>query len=230
MSKPTLRIVLADDHELVRNGIRGFLETYPDIDIVGEASDAVSAVALCEREHPDVALVDLVMPGGGVEAIRAIRATSANTQVVLLTSFEDQQQIVAAVQAGALSCLLKDVDADALVDALRRAALGIAVLHPRIAGYLMDAVRTPQATPTALEAVDLLSQREREALNLMAEGMSNQQIADRLGIAEKTVKSHVSNVLSKLGVSDRTQAAVFAWRSGIKQSEFRVQIPDQRLK
>ena len=121
------------------------------------------------------------------------------------------------MQAGALSCLLKDVDADGLVDALRKAAAGIAVLHPRITGYLMDAVRAPPASPTAVEVVDLLSQREREALHLMAEGLSNQQIADRLGIAEKTVKSHVSNVLSKLGVSDRTQAAVFAWKSGIKQ-------------
>ena len=217
MNQKSLRIVIADDHELVRNGIRGFLETYPDMEIVGEADDAASAIAMCEREHPDVALVDLVMPGGGVAAIRAIRAASSNTQVVLLTSFEDQQQIVAAVQAGALSCLLKDVDADGLVDALRKAAAGIAVLHPRITGYLMDAVRAPPASPTAVEVVDLLSQREREALHLMAEGLSNQQIADRLGIAEKTVKSHVSNVLSKLGVSDRTQAAVFAWKSGIKQ-------------
>ena len=217
MSKKSLRIVIADDHELVRNGIRGFLETHADIDIVGEADDAASAIVLCDREHPDVALVDLVMPGGGVAAIRAIRAASPNTQVVLLTSFEDQQQIVAAVQAGALSCLLKDVDADALVDALRKAATGTAVLHPRITAYLMDAVRAPPTAPTSLEVVDLLSQREREALHLMAEGFSNQQIAARLGIAEKTVKSHVSNVLSKLGVTDRTQAAVFAWKSGIKQ-------------
>ena len=217
MSKPSLRIVIADDHELVRNGIRGFLETHADIEIVGEANDCESATSICRQQMPDVALVDLVMPGGGVAAIRAIRAASPNTQVALLTSFEDQQQIVAAVQAGALSCLLKDVDADALVDALRKTAGGIAVLHPRITGYLMAAVRTPSSSAGPFDAVDLLSQREREALHLMAEGLSNQQIADRLGIAEKTVKSHVSNVLSKLGVSDRTQAAVFAWKSGLKQ-------------
>ncbi len=217
MSKPSLRIVIADDHELVRNGIRGFLETYADIEIVGEANDAPSAVAVCEHQKPDVALVDLVMPGGGVSAVRAIRAASPATQVALLTSFEDQQQIVAAVQAGALSCLLKDVDADALVDALRKTAAGIAVLHPRITGYMMAAVRSSSSSANPFDAVDLLSQREREALHLMAEGLSNQQIADRLGIAEKTVKSHVSNVLSKLGVTDRTQAAVFAWKSGIKQ-------------
>lgn len=217
MSKPSLRVVIADDHELVRNGIRGFLETHADIEIVGEANDCESAISICGQQKPDVALVDLVMPGGGVAAIRAIRAASPDTQVTLLTSFEDQQQIVAAVQAGALSCLLKDVDADALVDALRKTAAGIAVLHPRITGYLMAAVRSPPSSAGPFDAVDLLSQREREALHLMAEGLSNQQIADRLGIAEKTVKSHVSNVLSKLGVSDRTQAAVFAWKSGIKQ-------------
>ncbi|MEO7916135.1 MAG: response regulator transcription factor [Dokdonella sp.] len=217
MTDHPLRIVIADDHELVRNGIRGFLETYPDIAIVGEAGDAASAVALCMREQPDVALVDLVMPGGGVAAIREIRTTSPTTQVVLLTSFEDQLQIVAAVQAGALSCLLKDVDADALVDTLRKAAAGIAVLHPRITGYLMDAVRGPVTSNTAPDAFGLLSLREREALFLMAEGLSNQQIAERLGIGEKTVKTHVSNVLSKLRVSDRTQAAVFAWKSGIKR-------------
>lgn len=210
-----IRIVIADDHVLVRQGIRAFLETHADLSIVGEAEDAASAIALCSAQMPDVALLDLVMPGGGIEATRAIRAASPQTQVVLLTSFEDTQQIVAAVQAGALSCLLKDVDADALADTLRKAARGEAVLHPRIAAKLMDTLRRG-AEPGA-EVLQSLSQREREVLTLMAEGLSNLQIAERLGIGEKTVKTHVSNVLGKLNVSDRTQAAVYAWKSGLKQ-------------
>jgi NarL family two-component system response regulator LiaR len=210
-----IRIVIADDHVLVRQGIRAFLETHADLAIVGEAEDAASAIALCNEHHPNVALVDLVMPGGGIEATRAIRAASPQTQVVLLTSFEDAQQIVAAVQAGALSCLLKDVDADALADTLRKAARGEAVLHPRVAAKLMDALR--RGSEPGSEVLESLSQREREVLTLMAEGLSNLLIAERLGIGEKTVKTHVSNVLGKLNVSDRTQAAVYAWKSGLKQ-------------
>ncbi|MET0230251.1 MAG: response regulator transcription factor [Rhodanobacteraceae bacterium] len=210
-----IRVVIADDHVLVRQGIRAFLETHADLSIVGEAEDADSAVALVTKHRPDVALVDLVMPGGGIESTRPIRAVSPTTQVVLLTSFEDAQQIVAAVQAGALSCLLKDVDADALAEALRKAASGEAVLHPRVAARLMDALRRGPAPGS--EVLETLSQREREVLALIAEGLSNQQIADRLGIGEKTVKTHVSNVLGKLNVSDRTQAAVYAWKSGLKQ-------------
>ena len=209
-----IRIVIADDHVLVRQGIRAFLETHADLTIVGEAGDAASAARLCAEQQPHVALVDLVMPGGGIEATRTIREASPQTQVVLLTSFEDVRQIVAAVQAGALSCLLKDVDADALAEALRKAAQGEAVLHPRVASRLMDALRNNSDDSAILES---LSQREREVLTLMAEGLSNMQIAERLGIGEKTVKTHVSNVLGKLNVSDRTQAAVYAWKSGLKQ-------------
>jgi NarL family two-component system response regulator LiaR len=210
-----IRIVIADDHVLVRQGIRAFLETHADLAIVGEAEDAAGATALCSEHRPHVALVDLVMPGGGIEATRSIRAACPQTQVVLLTSFEDAQQIVAAVQAGALSCLLKDVDADALADTLRKAARGEAVLHPRVAAKLMDALR--RGSEPGSEVLESLSQREREVLTLMAEGLSNLQIAERLGIGEKTVKTHVSNVLGKLNVSDRTQAAVYAWKSGLKQ-------------
>jgi NarL family two-component system response regulator LiaR len=211
----SIRIVIADDHVLVRQGIRAFLETHADLAIVGEAEDAAGAIALCAEHRPDVALVDLVMPGGGIEATRAIRAASAQTQVVLLTSFEDAQQIVAAVQAGALSCMLKDVDADALADTLRKAARGEAVLHPRVAAKLMETLR--RGSEPGSEVLESLSVREREVLTLMAEGLSNMQIAERLGIGEKTVKTHVSNVLSKLNVNDRTQAAVYAWKSGLKQ-------------
>ena len=216
MNRESIRLVIADDHVLVRQGIRAFLETHADLSIVGEAEDAATAVAVCTQQRPDVALVDLVMPGGGITATRDIRAASPGTQVVLLTSFEDAQQILAAVQAGALSCLLKDVDADALADVLRKAARGEAVLHPRVAAHLVDALRHSSSEPGAI-ALQSLSQREREVLTLMAEGMSNLQIAEKLGIGEKTVKTHVRSILAKLGVSDRTQAAVLAWRSGFKR-------------
>ncbi|WP_395683377.1 response regulator [Dokdonella sp.] len=214
MNSP-IRIVIADDHVLVRQGIRAFLETHADLDIVGEAEDGTEALRLCVEKQPHVALIDLVMPGGGIETTRTIREACPETQVVLLTSFEDPQQIVAAVRAGALSCLLKDVDADALAEAVRKAARGEAVLHQRVAARLMELLR--KENEPGSEMLDLLSQREREVLALVAEGLNNQLIAERLGIGEKTVKTHVSNVLGKLDVSDRTQAAVFAWKSGLKQ-------------
>ena len=215
MSAP-IRLVIADDHVLVRQGIRAFLDTCEDLSIVGEAHDAASATQICAGQKPQVALVDLVMPGGGIAATRDIRAASPETQVILLTSFEDVQQILAAVQAGALSCLLKDVDADGLADAVRKAARGEAVLHPRVAGYLLHALRRGGSVP-GTELFETLSQREREVLAQMAEGLSNQLIGVRLDISEKTVKTHVSNVLAKLGVADRTQAAVYAWKSGLKR-------------
>lgn len=216
MNNEPISVVIADDHVLVRQGIRAFLETYADIAIVGEADDASGAVDICAKQKPQVALVDMVMPGGGITATRDIRASSPETQVVLLTSFEDAQQIVSAIQAGALSCLLKDIDADGLADALRAAARGESTLHPRIAGHLMSALRNGVASGGA-KVLESLSARERDVLALMADGMSNAHIATRLGIAEKTVKTHVSNVLAKLGVADRTQAAVYAWKSGLKQ-------------
>jgi NarL family two-component system response regulator LiaR len=217
MSTDPIRLVIADDHVLVRQGIRAFLETCEDLRIVAEAEDAAGAVAACVRHAPQVALVDLVMPGGGITATRDIRAACPATQVVLLTSFEDARQILAAVQAGALSCVLKDVDAEALADTIRRAARGEAVLHPRVAARLVEALGRGDAKEA--RALESLSQREREVLTLMAEGLSNQHIAERLGIGEKTVKTHVSNVLGKLDVSDRTQAAVYAWKSGLKDRE-----------
>jgi NarL family two-component system response regulator LiaR len=209
-------LVVADDHVLVRQGIRAFLDTHNDLSIVGEAEDAASAAKVCGDLKPQVALVDLVMPGGGIAATREIRAVSPTTQVVLLTSFDDSRQILAAVQAGALSCLLKDVDADGLAEAVRKAARGEAVLHPRVAGYLLDAIR--RGASPGEEPLATLSEREREVLALMAEGFSNQLIGEKLSISEKTVKTHVSNILAKLGVADRTQAAVYAWKSGMKQA------------
>src|SRR5262249_23539725 len=158
-------ILIADDHVMVRQGIRAFLETTSDLAIVGEADSAESAAAGCGNLHPDVALVDLVMPGGGVEATRAIRAASPQTQVLVLTSFDAEQKSVDAVQAGALSSLLKATDADTLADAVRRTARGESVLHPRIAARLLQAVRQPDvSSDPQLAALERLSQREREVL------------------------------------------------------------------
>jgi NarL family two-component system response regulator LiaR len=216
MNPVPIRLVIADDHILVRQGIRAFLETHADLNIVGEAEDADSATKLCAELKPQVALVDLVMPGGGIAATRDIRSASPDTQVILLTSFDDSRQILAAVQAGALSCLLKDIDADGLADAIRKAARGEAVLHPRVAGYLLEAIR--RGATSGEEPLATLSEREREVLALMAEGLSNHIIGEKLTISEKTVKTHVSNILAKLGVADRTQAAVYAWKSGMKSA------------
>jgi two-component system, NarL family, response regulator LiaR len=209
-----ISVVMVDDHGVVRQGIRAYLETQPDLNIVGEAADGEAGTTLCAEQAPDVALVDLVMPGvDGVETTRRIKGVSPRTQVIILTSFDDDDQALPAIQAGAISYLLKDVSGEGLADAVRKAARGEAVLHPRVAGRLMDALRNrPTRAP---EALDTLSQREREVLGLIAQGMSNADIAARLTIGEKTVKSHVSNILGKLHVADRTQAAVFAWRRGI---------------
>ncbi len=207
-----IRVVVADDHDLVRQGIRAFLQTQEDIDIVGEAADADEAALLCEREQPDVALLDMVMPaGGGVEAARRISVCSPGTRSVILTSFDRENEIRAALQAGVLSYVLKDVAASELAETIRKAQRNEAVLHPRAASVLMHALRQRAVDDAGIHA---LSQREREVLELIAQGMSNALIAERLGIGEKTVKSHVSNLLSKLDLGDRTQAAVMAWKRG----------------
>ena len=208
-----IRVVIVDDHGVVRQGVRAFLSTQRDIDVVAEAVDGATAVAACAEHAPDVALVDLKLPDiDGVETTRRIKHASPRTQVVILTSLDDDRFVLPAMQAGALSYLLKDAAPDALAEAVRKAARGEVVLHPRVAGQLLEAVRQPQRDSDALAP---LSQREREVLMLLAEGMSNAAIAERLAIGDKTVKSHVSNVLAKLQLADRTQAAVYAWRRGL---------------
>lgn len=211
MSKPRLRILIADDHVLVREGIRNFLDTEPDLEIVGEAGDAEGAIALARTQAPDVALLDLRMPGGGVEATRRIREVAPGAQVVILSSFEDDEGVRGAIEAGAISYVLKDVGAEALAETIRRAARGEATLHPRVAARLLHGMRPGGSNAVATA----LSPREREVLLLIGEGLDNREIAERLAIGEKTVKTHVSNLLGKLGVSDRTRAAVWAWREGM---------------
>jgi two-component system, NarL family, response regulator LiaR len=212
MTTTPTRVVIADDHQIVRDGIRAYFATQPDIALVGEAADGAEAALRCAQLKPDVALIDLMMPGGGVEATRRIKAHQPDVQVVILTSFEDDQQILAAIQAGALSYVLKDIAASALADTVRRAAQGDAVIHPRVAARLAQALRSDGG---AAGRIASLSQRERDVLNLIAQGLPNLDIAEKLGIGEKTVKTHVSNLLAKLDVSDRTQAAIYAWRHGL---------------
>jgi DNA-binding NarL/FixJ family response regulator len=205
-----IRLLLVDDHAVVREGLRAFLRLVPGIEVVGEAADGVAAARLAADLRPDVVLLDLVMPGGdGIVALRALREAAPQTRVLVLTSFTDDAQIFAALEAGAAGYLLKDVEPDALAAAVREVAAGRPALDPGVATRLM---RRPATAPASLAA---LTARERDVLRLIVEGLANKEIAGRLGIAEKTVKSHVSRVLDKLGLADRTQAAVFAIRTGM---------------
>ena len=217
MSEP-VTILIVDDHLLVRQGVRAFLETQPDIRVVGDVGSAEEAVQLATELVPDVVLMDLVMPGiDGVEATRRLRRVSPRSQVLVLTSYHQDEHIFPAIRAGALSYLLKDVSPLELAEAVRRAARGEAVLHPRVAARVVQELQGARAE--AFNPWSDLSERELEVLRLIADGMDNADIAARLVISEKTVKSHVSNILSKLHVGDRTQAAVYAWREGVVRRE-----------
>ncbi len=213
-----ITVLLVDDHALVRKGVRGFLETQPDLLVVAEAGTGQDAVRLASEYAPDVALMDLLMPGmDGVETTRQVLAASPRTRVIVLTSYHEDEQIFPAIRAGALSYLLKDVGPIELATAVRKAAAGEAILHPRIAARVVQEVQGDRAD--RLNPFHTLSERELEVLRLVATGMSNGEIASCLGISEKTVKSHVGNILSKLQLADRTQAAVYAWREGIVRRE-----------
>ena len=215
-TKP-IRVVIVDDHSVVRQGVRAFLETQSDICVVGEADSGEAAIEVCRAQKPAVVLMDLVMPGlSGINATTQIRQFDASIQVIILTSFLDDEHIVPALRSGALSYLLKDASAEELSRAIRKAARGEAVYHHKAAQLMANALR---AQSDDKHAVPLLSERETEVVRLIANGLSNAQIAERLVISEKTVKSHVSNILAKLDVADRTQAAVWAWRSGLMQNE-----------
>jgi NarL family two-component system response regulator LiaR len=214
-------VFLVDDHDVVRKGLRFYLEARPEIEILGEAGDAQTAVEAAAEHVPDVVLMDLVLPlrpgaepsdQGGVQATRQIRQVSPRTQIVVLTSFAQDELIFAAIKAGALSYLLKDADAETVLEAIQAAAHGEATLHPRIAQRLMAEVTAPAGAHDP--AADLTA-REMEVLKLVAQGMTNAEIAAKLVITERTVKAHVSNLLGKLHLSDRTQAAVYAWREGL---------------
>jgi NarL family two-component system response regulator LiaR len=211
-------VLLVDDHAVVRRGVRAFLETQPGIRVVADADSGASAVQLAAEHAPDVALVDLLMPGmDGVETTRQLTAQSPRTRVIVLTSYHEDEHIFPAIRAGALSYLLKNVGPEELADAIRKAAAGEAVLHPRVAARVVRELhgRRDEQTNPFRE----LSDRELDVLRLVADGLNNTEIADRLSISEHTVKSHVGNILGKLHLADRTQAAVFAWRQGIVRRE-----------
>jgi NarL family two-component system response regulator LiaR len=210
-----ITILLVDDHEVVRQGVRAFLDTQADILVVGEADSGEEAVRLAEQLIPDVILMDLVMPGkvDGVEATRQVKKSSPRTQVVVLTSYHEDEHIFPAIRAGAISYVLKEIGSEELGEVVRKAAKGEAVLHPRVAARLIREVQGARnVDPNPFTE---LSDREMEVLRLIADGLSNAKIAEQLVISEKTVKGHVSNILGKLHLADRTQAAVYAWREGI---------------
>ena len=213
MSEP-VTVLLVDDHALVRQGVRAFLETQSDITVVAEAGSGEEAIRVATEHAPDVALVDLIMPGmDGVEATRRLTARSPRTSVIVLTSYHDDEHVFPAIQAGALSYILKEVGPRELADAIRKAASGEAVLHPRVATRVVRELHgARRGEPNVFHN---LSDRELEVLRLIAEGLSNAEISGRLFISEKTTKNHVSNILSKLHLADRTQAAVYAWRQGV---------------
>jgi NarL family two-component system response regulator LiaR len=210
----TISLLITDDHALVRQGIRAFLELQPDLNVVGEAGSGEEAVRMAAELAPDVVLMDLVMAGiGGVEATRQVKQVSPHSQIIVLTSYHEDEYIFPALRAGALSYVLKDVGPDELADTVRKAARGESMLHPRVASRVVEELRgTRRDTPNLFTD---LSDRELEVLRLIADGLSNAEIADKLVISEKTVKGHVSNILGKLHMMDRTQAAVFAWQQGL---------------
>ncbi len=213
MAQPNT-ILIVDDHEVVRKGIRGYLETLPEFEVIGEATCGEEAVELVAEHIPDVVLMDLIMPGmDGVETTRRIKTISPRTQVVVLTSYHEDAHIFPALKAGAISYILKDMKMEKLVEALNRAVQGEVTLHPRVASRVLQNLRGDNAEDPQLFTD--LTERELEVLKLIANGLSNSQIAQNLTISENTVKGHVSNILSKLHLADRTQVAVYAWQRGI---------------
>ena len=214
----TISILIVDDHEVVRNGIRSYLETIKDFEVVGEAESGEAAVQMVSELIPDIVLLDLIMPGmDGVETTRQIKKISPRTQVVILTSYHEDVHIFPALKAGAISYILKDMKMERLVDALQRAVRHEVTLHPLVAERVLENIRGDDSEEPALFTE--LTQRELDVLRLIAKGMTNSQIAEKLVISENTVKGHVSNILSKLHLADRTQVAVYAWQSGIVNKE-----------
>ena len=205
-----IRILIADDHGIVRQGLRMYLGSDPEIEIIGEARDGAEALKLAHQLHPDVVLMDLLMPVmDGIAATSAIRRELPDTEVVALTSVLEDAAVVEAVRAGAIGYLLKDTEAHELRRAIKAAAVGQVQLSPQAAARLLREVRTPENGKAAL------TERETEVLRLLAHGLSNKEIAQHLNIGEQTVKTHVSHILEKLAVPSRTQAALYAMRTGL---------------
>lgn len=213
MNEP-ITVLLVDDHNMVRMGLKSYFKTLNDIQVIGEAANGQEALDLVAQHAPDVVLMDLLMPGmDGVEATRQVKKLSPRTQVIVLTSYHDDEHIFPAIRAGALSYVLKDIDPDELAEAIRKAHCGEAVLNSRVAARLVKELHG--ARHEAANPFTELTGRELDVLKLIAAGKNNQEIAESLVISEKTVKSHITNILNKLHLADRTQAAVFAWQEGI---------------
>jgi len=209
-----IRVLLVDDHAVVREGLRNFLALQDGLEIVGEASDGAEAIEQAQRLEPDVILMDLVMPGlDGIGAMRQLRVRSPGSRVIVLTSFLEDERVLPAVQAGAAGYLLKNVAPAELARAIRAAHAGEAIIDPTAAARLVHAIADDARS--RIEEPERLTRRERDVLELIARGQSNKRIALELGISEKTVKTHVGHLLAKLGVSDRTQAALMAVEEGL---------------
>jgi len=211
-----IRVLLVDDHEVVRKGTRAYLENLPEFEVVGEADSGEEAVRLAAGSKPDVVLIDLVMPGmDGVETTRKLKQVHPETNIVILTSFHEDSYIFPVIEAGALSYILKDSHLEEVAETLRLAVNNEAVLDPNVASRVVNklAGRHEEVPNPFIE----LTEREMDVLVLIADGLSNSEIAEDLVISEHTVKTYVSNILSKLNLKDRTQAAVYAWRKGIKR-------------
>ena len=210
-----IKVLIVDDHQVVRQGLRTFLELQEDVLVVGEAGDGQTAVEMVRQLNPNVVLMDLVMPYlDGISATRQVKSLGTEVKVIALTSFTEDDKVFPVIQAGASSYLLKDVSPDDLVEAIRAVHRGEARLHPDIARKLMEQV-AQQASPSRESRLENLTEREHEVIKLVAKGNSNQEIANILVISEKTVKTHVSNILGKLQLEDRTQLAIYAIKKGL---------------
>jgi DNA-binding NarL/FixJ family response regulator len=212
-----IRVLLVDDHAVVRRGLRGFLSLQSDIEIVAEAEDGAAGVAAAKELEPDVILMDLVMPRlDGIGAIEAIKTSQPEIEIIALTSFLEEERVQAALEAGAAGYVLKDAEADDVVAAIRAAHRGEVHLDPKVAAYLARRVRERRSEA---KPANELTERERDVIRLVARGESNQAIADELGISERTARTHVSNILGKLGLASRTQAALWAIEQGLVERD-----------